>query len=74
VKIKDPRLSEDPDYINSAKHNNSLSELLKQNPNGVKDAVICRILCLTPEELQFIYNCAIMKLRTTLGETNDDEI
>ena len=71
MKTKDPRLSSDPDFIHSVKHNNSLSELLKQNPNGVSDAVICRILCLTPEELQSLYNSAIMKLRTTLGESND---
>ena len=71
MKIKDPRISSDPDFVNSLKHGNSLRELLRQNPNGVSDAVICRILCVTPEELQLIYESAIMKLRTSLGEEND---
>jgi hypothetical protein len=73
-KIKDPRITQDPDYVNSAKHNNSLKVLLDQNPDGVKDAVICRVLCISPEELQIIYRSAIMKLRNTLGENNDDEL
>lgn len=71
MKPKDIRIDIDPDFINSPKHGNSLRTLLKQNPNGVSESIICRVLSITPEELQSIYLNAIMKLRSHLGEEND---
>jgi len=57
------RISIDPDYIHSPKHENSLRILLDQNPEGVNDAMICKVLCLTQKELDDIYESAILKLK-----------
>lgn len=67
------KIANDPDFINSPKYNNSLASFIEEHPEGVSDSVICKVLCITPEELLCIYKCAILKLRTAYG-VDDEQI
>ena len=69
-KNRDPRIETDSDFIVAPKHGNSLNKLLENNPDGVPDSVICKALQLSQEEIDKIYETAIMKLR---GVMIDDE-
>jgi hypothetical protein len=60
----------DVDYINSPKYSNSLSLFLKDNPNGVKDKVICRLLDINQDQLEDIFKSAMSKLRQKIVNTN----
>ena len=64
---RDLRIETDKDFIFSKKYNNSLSELLKDYPDGVPDKVICKVLQITPEDFKKYYKYAIMKLKTNLS-------
>lgn len=61
---------ENSDYINSPKHSNSLSVFLKDNPNGVKDKMICKLLDLSQSELDEIFKSAMTKLRQKIVNSN----
>jgi hypothetical protein len=52
------RILEDPDFIKCAKYNNSLNKYLAANEN-VKDPVIAKLLMLTEEEVEEIYQEAV---------------
>jgi hypothetical protein len=58
------------DFINSPKHDNSLRKFVDEHPDGAKDSVICKALCMTQKELEETYQCAILKLKEGL---NTDE-
>jgi hypothetical protein len=60
----------DSDYINSPKYSNSLSLFLKDNPNGVKDKVICRLLDINQDQLEEIFKSAMNKLRQKIVSTD----
>lgn len=64
--MKNHKISEDPDFILSKKHGNSLKRFLSENPSGASDSSICKMLDLTQEELETVYLSAIQKLRSTL--------
>ncbi len=61
-------IENDPDYINSPKHGNSLQELMDQHPDGVDDKTICKVLCITQKQLDERYRYAIMMLREELAQ------
>lgn len=54
---------EDPDFINSPRHDYKLSSLLETNPNGVTDRFAATLLMLTPEEFQKGMEGAVKKYR-----------
>lgn len=64
------KVATERDFINSPKHDNSLKAFLDEYPDGAKDSVICKALCMTQKELEETYQCAILKLREGL---NTDE-
>lgn len=70
-KTIDFKISRDVDFINSPKHDNSLKEFLKQNPNGASDAVICKALCISQEEFDKLLNSAMIKMKATMGAKNE---
>lgn len=70
---KNKRIWSDPDYIDAPKYGNSLHKMLKDYPRGVPNRVACKALQITPEELQSIYESAIVKLRTALANSKDQE-
>ena len=71
-KNRDPRLDNDPEFIAAPKYKNKLSRLLEHNPYGVSDQVICKVLKLTPEEVEAIYSRAIIKLRQAMKVSEDE--
>ncbi len=56
----------DPDFINSKNHKNSLKEFLKEHSEGTTDEQIAKVLLTTKEEVDRIYQSAILKLRKVL--------
>lgn len=71
-KIRDPRLDSDPDFIISSKHGNSLKKLINENPDGISDTAICKALDISKDELQKIYDSAMIKLRQAMAGLADD--
>ena len=70
---KNKKIWSDPDFIIAPKYQNSLNKMLKDHPNGVPTKVICKALQITPEELQSIYDSAILKLQKALTNIETDE-
>lgn len=63
---RDPRIDSELDFIDSPKHNNSLKVLIAEYPNGVPDHIIRKVLRLPQNEVDSLYNSAILKLRESL--------
>lgn len=70
-KTEEELLNSDPDYIRSPKYDNSLNKLLEVNPNGVPDSTICKVLKISQEELDSLYQNVILKLRAGIGNLNE---
>lgn len=71
---RDQRLDNDEDFIVSQKYENSLKKILEDYPDGVPPSVICKVMCITPEQLDTIMKSAMSKLRSRLVEEEDDEV
>jgi hypothetical protein len=56
----------DPDFIDSPKYNNSLKVAIKNNPEGLPEHKIARMLMTSNEEVIFIINNALAKIRAIL--------
>ena len=67
---RNQKIDTEIDFIDSPKHKNSLRNLISKYPNGVPDSVICKVLRLTQNDIDSLYNSAILKLRKSL---NSDE-
>ena len=65
---RDSRIETDKDFVVSKKHNNSLSRLLADYPDGVPDRVICKVLQILPEDLKKTYRCAIIALKASIED------
>jgi len=65
------RIREEVDYIRYPKLSNSLERFLNKHPEGVEDPVIARLLMITEEEVQKIYEEAIDKLRASMVESDE---
>lgn len=61
-------VNSDIDFINLPKYNNSLAAFLQEHPNGTSDSVICKALCMSPEELDILLKNVIIKLQESVGE------
>lgn len=68
---RDERLDNDPDFILSSKHGNSLKKLLRSWPNGVSDETIARVMDLSSEEVEETWQSALKKLRNAMGEGDE---
>lgn len=60
------KILEEEDYIRSPKHNNSLNKFLVKNPEGAEDATIARVLMISEEEVQKLYEESINMLRESM--------
>lgn len=60
------KVSDDPDFINSKKTKYSLKEYKKHNPDPLHDHAIARLLCITPKEVQALYDGIVEKARKHL--------
>lgn len=61
-------IKNDFDFIRSTEHNNSLKELMKKYPEGVSDPVIARVLMISKDKVQEIYEASIKELKEKLRE------
>ena len=58
------KLENDPDFIFSAKYNNSIEQIIEKHPTGCPDKLIAKVLRLeSPEEVESIYQGIVKKLR-----------
>ena len=64
------KIAEDPDYIKCPKYGNSLVKFLSKNSDGVEDSIIAKLLIISKEKVQEIYEEAIKKLREKLVDKN----
>jgi hypothetical protein len=57
------KIKEDPDFVKCSKHGNSLIKYLSANPGEIKDKTIARLLMVSEEEIEKIYQEAIDLLK-----------
>jgi hypothetical protein len=57
------KILEDEDYIRCPKFSNSLSKFTEKNDNGVENATIARLLMMTEEEVERVYQETVRWLR-----------
>lgn len=55
-------------FIKSNKYHNSLSNFLIENPDGVEDSVIAKVLLMSEDEVKEVYAQAVVKLRELMTE------
>ena len=69
------RILEEDDYIRCPKCGNSLTRFLTKSSDGVENATIARLLMLSEEEVEKIYQEAVVMLRQAMvqDEGGDDE-
>jgi hypothetical protein len=65
------RIREEEDYIRCPKCSNSLSKFIAKNSEGVEDSVIARLLMISEEKVQEIYEEAIKQLRERMKENDE---
>lgn len=51
------------DYVRAPKFSNSLAKFLARNSDGVENATIARLLMISEEEVEKIFNEAVVMLR-----------
>lgn len=64
---KKRKIYEENDYIDHPKYKNSIKKLIEKYPDGVEDQVIAKVLNITEEEVEEIYQSAVEKLKANLG-------
>ena len=71
VDEKKRKIREEEDYIDCPKYKNSIKILIeKKYPDGIQEKdneVIAKVLNMTEEEVEEVYNSAINKLKANLG-------
>lgn len=60
------RLDNEEDFIDCNKHGFSIKHLIDKNPEGVDDTTIARVLNISVEEVEKVYQNAINKIRLSL--------
>lgn len=60
------KITQDKDFINSNRYNNSLLSIVQEYPNGVPDRIICRVLKISQKKLDMLYKRAIIKIRKVM--------
>ena len=56
----------DPNYIHCPKMKNSVTEFCNKHPDGVDNEYISRVLLVTPQEVEDIYQSAVQKIRSII--------
>ena len=63
---KSDLIRKDEDYIHSPKHRNSLNNYIANTDKIPHNAAIARLLLITPEEVERIYQESVEALRTAM--------
>lgn len=64
------RIQEEEDYIRCPKCSNSLGKFISKNSDGVKNATIAKLLMLTEEEVENIYQEIVQMLREDMVDNS----
>lgn len=67
TKEKKRRILEEEDFIDHPKYVNSIKKLIEKYPDGVENDVIAKVLNITEDEVEQIYQSAVQKLKKNLG-------
>lgn len=62
------KILEEEDYIRCPKFSNSLNKFTEKNDGGVENSTIARLLMMTEEEVERVYQEAIQKLRDDMDD------
>ena len=62
------RIKEEIDYVRCPKCGNSLAKFLSKNSEGVENHAIARLLMISEEEVEKIYNDAVRMLRVGMRD------
>ena len=60
------RIEEEPDFIDSIRHDNSIAKLLGKKPDGVDEKTIAKVLNMTEKEVHDTMIRAIDKIRKAM--------
>lgn len=66
------RVNDEEDYIRCKKFSNSLNKFVANFPDGVDNSVIARILMIPEDQIEVIYNEAVLKLRAEMVQKDED--
>jgi hypothetical protein len=66
IEEKKLKLTQEEDYIDCPKFNNSIKQLIEKNPEGVDDETIAKVLNMSVEDVEKTYQNAIKKLKKSL--------
>lgn len=61
------KIESDPDFIYCPRLGNSLRIFLEKYPEGVEDSKIAKILLVDEEDVEAIFQSAIVKIRKSMG-------
>jgi hypothetical protein len=64
------KIESDPDFIYCPRLGNSLKIFLEKYPEGVDDSKIAKILLVEEEDVETIFQSAIVKIRKSMGVEN----
>jgi len=62
------KILEEEDYIRCPKFSNSINKFTEKNSEGAENATIARLLMMTEEEVERIYQKAIAILRKEMSD------
>lgn len=62
------RIETEDDFIKHSKTNNSLKKFLAKNPDGADNKLIAKMLLMTEEQVEAIYQECVVELREELGD------
>jgi hypothetical protein len=65
---KKSKINLDEDFIDCTRFKNSVKKLIEKHPDGVDDETICKVLCITQEELSSLFSDALIKIRKELNK------
>lgn len=65
------KIKEDPDFIHAPKFGNSLQKFLAKNDNLLENGAVGRLLLISQEEVERIYQESIVELRKEMIEDDD---
>ncbi len=60
------QILENPDFINAPRFENSIKRAISNKPDGFTDKQIAQMLMVDEEEVEKLYQSAIMKIKASL--------
>jgi hypothetical protein len=67
------KILEDEDFIHAPKYGNSLNKFLAKTENLLENGAIGRLLLVTAEEVERIYQESVIQLKKEMNPDEDEE-